>query len=491
MSGFIPTSRANRPRRIELYDVICASAAPWLAFALRDPRCFEPGLIDQAIIYSAISLLVAVAVLIWSGISNIIARYFSAADGYHILRTAFTSASATSMVAFFVTRLDTIPRSLPIIHFFVLGAFLVVGRLIRARFVRREKINGENNGLREQENIIVLGANSVASFYIRMIDSFVHGNRKVLAVIDANPRLRNRTILGRQVIGAPADLPDILSEYKIHGIDIHKLVVTIDKSELPETVWEDLYLNLPPSQQINIEFIAERLGLTRHSGKLPSAKTMDAAFQHPVSRAEVRLRRYYWSLKRLGDIIIAGALLVILAPLFGVVALVTRLGIGSPVIFWQRRVGRLGTPFFVFKFRTLLAPFDAQGRLRDESARLPAVGAFLRRTRLDELPQLFNILRGEMSFVGPRPLLPVDQPSDVESRLSVPPGITGWAQVHGGNLVAPDEKNTLDEYYVLNASLWLDLKIVLKTVLFLITGDLHARNHAKNHLKNIAPPLRV
>ena len=96
-----------------------------------------------------------------------------------------------------------------------------------------------------------------------------------------------------------------------------------------------------------------------------------------------------------------------------------------------------------------------------------------------------------MSFVGPRPLLPVDQPLDVESRLSVPPGITGWAQVHGGNLVATDEKNTLDEYYVLNASLWLDLKIILKTVLFLITGDLHARSHAKNHLKNIAPPLRV
>jgi len=462
-----------------------------LAFALRDPRCFEPGLIDQAIIYSAISLLVAVAVLIWSGISNIIARYFSAADGYHILRTAFTSASATSMVAFFVTRLDTIPRSLPIIHFFVLGAFLVVGRLIRARLVRREKIEGGNNGLREQENIIVLGANSIASFYIRMIDSFVHGNRKVLAVIDANPRLRNRTILGRQVIGTPADLPDILSEYKIHGIDIHKLVVTIDKSELPETVWEDLYRSIPPSQQIDIEFIAERLGLARHSSKLPSANTMDAAFQHPVSGAEVRLRRYYWKLKRLGDIIVAGALLVILAPLFAVVAVVTRLGIGSPVIFWQRRVGRQGIPFFVFKFRTLLAPFDAQGRLRDESARLPAVGAFLRRTRLDELPQLFNILRGEMSFVGPRPLLPVDQPLDVESRLSVPPGITGWAQVHGGNLVATDEKNTLDEYYVLNASLWLDLKIILKTVLFLITGDLHARSHAKNHLKNIAPPLRV
>ena len=491
MTGFIPTSRANRPHRIELYDVICASVAPWLAFALRDPRFFEPGLIEQAIIYCGISLLVAVAVLIWSGISNIIARYFSAADGYHILRTAFTSASVTSMVAFFVTRLDTIPRSLPIIHFFVLGAFLVVGRVVRARLVQREKMDGEKAGLKDHENIIVLGANSIASFYIRMIDSFAHGNRKVLAVIDPNPRLRNRTILGRRVIGTPADLPDILREYKIHGIDIHKLVVTIDKSELSEIAWEDLHLNNRPSQQINIEFIAERLGLTRHSSKSLSAKETDAAFQHRVNGAEVRLRPNYWKLKRLGDIIIAGSLLVVLAPLFAVVALVTRFGIGSPVVFWQRRVGRLGAPFFVFKFRTLLAPFDAQGQLRDESARLPAVGAFLRRTRLDELPQLFNILRGEMSFVGPRPLLPVDQPSDVESRLSVPPGITGWAQVHGGNLVAPDEKNALDEYYVLNASLWFDLKILLKTVLFLITGDLHARNHAKNHLKNIAPPLRV
>jgi lipopolysaccharide/colanic/teichoic acid biosynthesis glycosyltransferase len=479
MAGFLPTSRANRPCNIELYDVFCASAAPWLAFALRDPRFLEPGFIDQAIIYSGVSLLVGITILIWSGVGNIISRYFSAADCYTILRAAFTSASVTSMVAFFITRLDTIPRSLPIIHFLILGSILIAGRLVRARLTLQEEIDRQKMRSREDKNIIVVGANHVASFYIRLIDKFVLGHQRVLAVVDPNPRLRNRTLAGRQVIGAPEDLPNILREYKTHGIEIHKLVIAIDKSRLSLTALECLHSSISAGQQIDIEFIAERLGLTQHSSKESSPREMDVALQSRVNgAADVLLlqNRRYWKLKRATDIVVAGSLLVILAPVLAVVALAVRLGIGSPVIFWQRRVGRLGAGVFVFKFRTLLAPFDAQVRLRDESARLPRIGAFLRRTRLDELPQLLNILRGEMSLIGPRPLLPVDQPPDVGSRLAVPPGITGWAQVHGGNLITPDEKNALDEYYIRNASFWLDLKILLKTALILFTGDRRQAN---------------
>jgi lipopolysaccharide/colanic/teichoic acid biosynthesis glycosyltransferase len=179
---------------------------------------------------------------------------------------------------------------------------------------------------------------------------------------------------------------------------------------------------------------------------------------------------------------------MILSPVLVTVALGVRVAIGSPIVFWQRRIGRAGAGVFLFKFRTLLAPFDAQGRWRIESERLPPLGRFLRRTRLDELPQLYNVLRGEMSLIGPRPLLQVDQPLNVGSRLLVRPGITGWAQVHGGNVISPDEKKALDEYYIRNASFWLDLKILIKTALFLFTGD---RFHAMNIEQALGSPRQA
>jgi len=465
MATYLPTSRANRLWRIELYDLICITTAPWLAFALRDSRFFEPRLVSDAIIYSGISLVVGVNMLIWSGIGNIISRCFSATDSYYILRTSFMSATVTTLAAFFITRLDAIPRSLPLIHFFVLGSFLIVGRVARAELNKPEKIHHQKFQSK-QENIIVVGANHIASFYIHMMDRL--GGKKVLAIIDPNPRLLNRTLVGRRVIGAPCDLPHILREYKVHGIEIDKLVVAIDRPELSQTAWECLHSEISSSHRMAIEFLAERLGY-----EVSSARRVDAARQPEKNSIADNSPRnqVYWKLKRIIDVIVAAFLLMILSPVLVTVALGVRVAIGSPVVFWQRRIGRAGAGVFLFKFRTLLAPFDAQGRWRIESERLPPLGRFLRRTRLDELPQLYNVLRGEMSLIGPRPLLQVDQPLDVGSRLLVRPGITGWAQVHGGNVISPDEKKALDEYYIRNASFWLDLKILIKTALFLFAGD--------------------
>jgi lipopolysaccharide/colanic/teichoic acid biosynthesis glycosyltransferase len=118
----------------------------------------------------------------------------------------------------------------------------------------------------------------------------------------------------------------------------------------------------------------------------------------------------------------------------------------------------------------LKAPFDPTGQPTTGSRRPSAVGRFLRATRLDELPQLLNVLFGEMSMIGPRPLLPEDQPSKTSSRLSVCPGISGWAQVNGAKLVTKEEKQKLDEWYVRNASLWLDLRIAMMTIKLLLRG---------------------
>lgn len=172
-------------------------------------------------------------------------------------------------------------------------------------------------------------------------------------------------------------------------------------------------------------------------------------------------------IKRLIDIVASALGLLLLAPLLLVLALLIRVRMGSPVIFSQARPGLLGKSFRMIKFRTMLDAVDAQGNPLPDDQRLTSLGNFLRSTSLDELPELWNVLKGDMSLVGPRPLLmeylPLYSP-DQARRHEVRPGVTGWAQVNGRNALSWDEKFKLDVWYVDNQSLWLDIRILFLTV---------------------------
>jgi len=160
-------------------------------------------------------------------------------------------------------------------------------------------------------------------------------------------------------------------------------------------------------------------------------------------------------------------LLLLLAPLLLGLALLVRLAMGSPVLFCQKRPGLHGKPFVMYKFRTMRDMCDAQGNLLPDSQRLTRLGRFLRSTSLDELPELWNVLKGEMSLVGPRPLLMeyLDRYTPEQMRRhEVLPGITGWAQVNGRNAISWNERFRLDVWYVDHWSLWLDLKIIALTI---------------------------
>ncbi len=173
------------------------------------------------------------------------------------------------------------------------------------------------------------------------------------------------------------------------------------------------------------------------------------------------------SLKSIFDRLMAAVLLLLFSPILIVVAIVLRLRMGSPIVFTQARPGKDGQIFTVYKFRTMTSDCDANGNLRSDEERLIPLGQFLRKASLDELPQLWNVLIGDMSFVGPRPLLVrylERYNSEQARRHNVRPGITGWAQVNGRNTLTWDEKFSLDLWYVDNWSLWLDLKILLLTV---------------------------
>ena len=171
--------------------------------------------------------------------------------------------------------------------------------------------------------------------------------------------------------------------------------------------------------------------------------------------------------KRLFDFIAASIGLLVLLPVFMVLSLVVRLNLGSPVFFRQLRPGQNGHAFEMVKFRSMLQTQNKDGQPLPDEERVTSLGNFLRSTSLDELPELWNVLKGDMSLVGPRPLLMEYLPLYSEEqarRHEVRPGVTGWAQVNGRNAISWEEKFKLDVWYVDNRSFWLDLKILVLTV---------------------------
>ncbi|NAS04926.1 sugar transferase [Acinetobacter haemolyticus] len=179
-------------------------------------------------------------------------------------------------------------------------------------------------------------------------------------------------------------------------------------------------------------------------------------------------------LKRLLDIIIASTALVLLSPLYFYVAHKVKKNLGSPVLFRQIRPGLHGKPFEMIKFRTMKDALDEQGNPLPDSERLTPFGKMLRSTSLDEMPELWNVIKGDMSIVGPRPLLMEYLPlynEEQAKRHLVRPGMTGHAQVNGRNAISWEEKFKLDTWYVENQSVWLDFKIMLKTVKKVLAKD--------------------
>lgn len=191
-------------------------------------------------------------------------------------------------------------------------------------------------------------------------------------------------------------------------------------------------------------------------------------------------------LKRFFDIIASLFGVLIFVPVYLFLGLLVIIKNGSPVLFKQTRPGKEGMPFTFYKFRTMTDEKDAEGNLLPDQDRLTKFGGFLRKTSLDELPSLFNVLKGDMSLVGPRPLLMQYLPLYNEfqkKRHKVKPGITGWAQINGRNAISWERKFELDVWYVENQSFWLDIKIIVLTLWKVCKREgISAENHATMEL---------
>ena len=266
---------------------------------------------------------------------------------------------------------------------------------------------------------------------------------------------------GLQALPVNSDKMKNLIEFLVeHKVD--EVIVSNGENQLAKPVLAELR-KICRQKEIELTFLPQLFHSTFRQVADLNIEELQQAPTFPISS--------YFQVKRVLDFVFALLFTVLLSPVFICVSVLVALDVGPPLLFWQRRWGQGGRGFQVYKFRTMQSPFDRLGESLPEKRRLSAIGHVLRRTGLDELPQLLNVLVGEMSLVGPRPLLPEDQPADPTIRLMVRPGITGWAQVNGGKQITSEEKDDRDEWYIRNASPLLDLRILLLTCRYVFVGN--------------------
>ena len=308
--------------------------------------------------------------------------------------------------------------------------------------------------------MLLIGVDRFSATTIKLTDHQHPRTVQVVAALDARATLIGRSISGVKIVGRLQDLGAVVDEYAVHGVDIDEAWLSDAAVSLTGGSLADLTEQCA-ERDIKFARISQALNLTPVVAASPLSTPDDAEPAFELND--------YFKLKQVIDIVASAAMLIALLPLALVAACLVLSDVGVPLLFWQQRIGLRGRKFLLYKFRTYHAPFDKNGVSTPEERRLSKLGRAIRAGRLDEIPQLLNVLVGDMSLIGPRPLLPVDQPNDPRLRLSVRPGITGWAQINGGTKVTPAEKDALDVWYVRHASFWLDLKIAMSTALFALS----------------------
>lgn len=456
-----PSSRGFFKARLSAFDVIWAMLAPPLALYLTNAQVLKSD-IDSVLLYCTVSSIFSLAAFLGFRIRDGLTEYFSVNDALAILKAVIAAGLMTSSAIFLLTRLEGIPRSAAIVHALVLAAGLVLWRLL-VRMAYAEVQPAHRPSETVAERILMVGATRLAAQYIQLLDSYSGQRQQVVALLDDGPKRIGRSIFGIRVVGPSSQLRATIDEYAIHGIHIDRVIIAGDDDLLPQETLAEIR-RACSQYPIRLDFIPALIGLHK-SRALDSA----AATQEADTSAQLPS---YLQIKRGVDLVFTLALIVLLSPLLLAVCVLAFVDVGSPIFFWQQRIGQHGRSFLLYKVRTLRPPFDWMGQSMPDDKRLSWIGAFLRKTRLDEFPQLLNVLVGDMSLIGPRPLLPQDQPENPAVRLTIRPGLTGWAQVNGGVSLSPKLKNELDEWYVRNASPALDLRIMFMTMRFLFTGEL-------------------
>jgi lipopolysaccharide/colanic/teichoic acid biosynthesis glycosyltransferase len=463
MRVHLPSSCAYFRPRFSIFDPFWAALSPLLALYIRGAYILSAEGAWTAALYCGISFVFALIAFLAFRLNEGLSRYFSVHDAVNILKASSVAGLMTAVTLFTFTRLEGIPRSTPLICVFILASGLITSRALA---LLRDNANSVpiDDHRSPREHLVMIGANHLSALYIKLVRSYSPNRHRVIAVLDNEASLFGRRIVGVPVVSTVSQIERTIEEFVVHGVCIDRIIVGGDDTLLSKDSLA-LVEHVCNRYDIQLQFVPQLIGLDAFKAK---PKLATAVLKPAPSLAQLPS---YHRAKRFVDFFVSGAAILLLSPVIALISLLVLIDLGSPVVFWQQRVGRGGNSFFLYKFRTLHPPFDRQGLPVSEEDRRSWIGRLLRNARLDEIPQLLNVLVGEMSLIGPRPLLPEDQPINANLRLSARPGITGWAQVNGGNLITNDEKGALDEWYVRHASFLLDSRILASTVGFVFKGE--------------------
>ena len=477
MSNF----RSQRPLIVDLSIVGLASIA---ALALRENFSIDAGQWWAFVPYLCITLAVAGPVLVVFQLNRSIWRFSGLADYVRAVGATVLIVAAAVAIGFIVSRLDGVARSLPILQGMVMAVGLVGARVFMRVLHDRRRRSDRTDVVSlpsASDTVLVLGWGSVTELFLRSVGELGNGAVQIAGILSPNPRHVGRQVLSSRVLGTPENAQEVIAELDVHGIHVGRVVIATPFDRLSDAARRDdararedhrrspRFLRRAPVRSLGEGSLWQRAG----AGGREQFDGTPVSSDFGISDEEIQhlLCRPYWRFKRAIDASVALILLIVLLPATLLVAFVVALDVGLPLLFVQQRPGLRGARFNLYKFRTMGASHSLEGARIPDDGRVSKVGTLLRRTRLDELPQLFNILIGDMSFVGPRPLVAREQSADILVRLLVKPGLTGWAQVRGGREVSVADKTALDLWYVRHASLVLDLKIAAATVPMVLFGE--------------------
>ena len=463
-------------------SVVCAATV--VSLALRENFEVTTSHLFEFIPYLTATVFSAAVIFLGLGVHRTVWRFASRPDLLRIVAASVAIVVGAVAVTFAYNRLDGVARSLPFLQLLVCQAFLIGARVLHKLVHDARQHKKASAALlqpvdqKPEATILIVGISKPTEAYLQALAELAPGRTNIAGLVGHSDRHVGRLVATHPVLGVPEDIEAILDSLEVHGLIIDRIVIAAPFLTLTALAREGL-LRVERSRSLMLQFLVEDLGLDRDNHSSPpkagGAKyqvglSSELSFEIPPVELEAIARRRYWNAKRAID---SGALILLLlfSPLMAIAAAFVAASVGFPVFFWQQRPGLGGRSFRLYKFRTMRAARAADGRRLSDQERVSRIGSLMRRWRLDELPQLFNILRGDMCFIGPRPLLPCDQSDAHRVRLLVRPGLTGWAQVVGGRDISAEEKAALDVCYVRHASLALDLEIVLRTIPMVLFGE--------------------
>ncbi|KAI94160.1 UDP-galactose phosphate transferase [Rhodomicrobium udaipurense JA643] len=470
-------------------DIGLLCVATVFAFILREnfelsvTRSLEFG---PYLLATTIASLIAFSI---TGVNRTIWRFCSGPDYLRVMTAVGAVVVGAVALTFAWNRLEGTPRSLPFIQL-IFGVALLIG----ARAIHKISHDVQQHrrafgaflqpaSPSQQITLLVVGISKLTELYLQAAAELAPGRIRVAGLIGSTDRHVGRLVASHPVIGDTDELESILDDLKVHGVTINRIVVVLPFHSLGDSERETL-LRIERSRSIVLQFLVQDLGfnfgkpvlVSKSGGAAWSQRTsnfclQNVSFHIPPETLEKIARRRYWKVKRFVDFFIALSAIVVLSPFLLVLAACVAASVGFPVLFWQQRPGLGGRPLRLYKFRTMKAAYSSDGERLSDAERVSRLGSLMRRLRFDEFPQLFNVIRGDMAIVGPRPLLHWEQTEAQSARLLVRPGLTGWAQVVGGRDISSNDKAALDVWYVQHASLHLDIKIALRTILVMVFGE--------------------